>query len=204
MALLAAGGAGAALYLTHYAHHSAATANGNPGVAHTSSTPRTPGSSPAVSPSQPASPAAAPPAQVSVNGLRVGISAVSTDPSAAAVARTMGTYFGGIDAKNYPQAWNTFAPALQAAIPYQPWSGSLRTTRDSHVDLQSVRHDPNGDVDVTVTFRSHQAPQNGPDPGETCTNWSLDYRLTPASTSSSLPYLIKKVKKVGPGHVACG
>jgi hypothetical protein len=72
------------------------------------------------------------------------------------------------------------------------------------VDLQSVRHDPNGDVDVTVTFRSHQAPQNGPDPGETCTNWSLDYRLTPASTSSSLPYLIKKVKKVGPGHVACG
>jgi zinc ribbon protein len=200
VALLAAGGAGAALYLTHSAHHSAATSQGNPGVART---PRAPGSTPAVTPSPPASPAAAAPAQVSVDGLTVGISAVSTDPNAAAVARTMGTYFGGIDAKDYLQAWNTFAPALQAAIPYQPWSGSLRTTRDSHVDLQSVRHDPNGDVDVTVSFRSHQAPQDGPDPGETCTNWSLEYRLTPASTSS-LPYLIKKVKKVGPGHVACG
>lgn len=201
VALLAVGGAGAALYLTHSAHHSAATSNGNPGVAHT---PRTPGSTPAVTPSQPASPAAAAPAQVSVDGLTVGISAVSTDPYATAVARTMGTYFGGIDAKNYLQAWNTLAPALQAAIPYQPWSGSLRTTRDSHVDLQSVRHDPNGDVDVAVTFRSHQAPRDGPDPGETCTNWSLDYRLTPASAPSSLPYLIRKVKKVGPGHVACG
>jgi hypothetical protein len=141
---------------------------------------------------------------VSVDGLTVGISAVSNDPNAEDVARTMGMYFGGIDSKNYSQAWATFAPALQAAIPYQPWSSSLRTTRDSHVDLHRIRHDRNGDVDVTVSFRSHQAARNGPDPGETCTNWSLDYRLTPASTSPSLPYLIRKVKKVGPGHVACG
>lgn len=139
-----------------------------------------------------------------MDGLTVNISAVNTDADAAAVARTMGTYFAGIDSRNYLQAWDTFAPALQAAIPYQPWSSSLGTTRDTQVALQAIRHDPNGNIDVTVSFRSHQAPQSGPNPGETCTNWSLKYRLVPSSGSASLPYLIRKVKKVGAGHVACG
>jgi hypothetical protein len=199
--LLAGGGTAVALYFTHSSRRGQASAD-----VHLGTTPAAPASAPTLTPTSPpsSSPSPAAPAQVRVDGVTVGISAINNDPNAVAVARTMGTYFGGIDSRNYMQAWNTFAPALQAAIPYQPWSSSLGTTRDTHVALQDIRHDANGDVDVTVYFRSHQAPQNGPDPGETCTNWSLDYRLMPSSTSASPAYLIRKVKSVGSGHVACG
>ena len=64
----------------------------------------------------------------------------------AAVARTVGTYFGGIDCQKLLRPWDAFAPALQAKIPYQPWSSSLGTTRDSRVAVQAIRHDPNGDM----------------------------------------------------------
>jgi hypothetical protein len=197
-ALVAAGGTAAALYFTHSSHRSQATPSGHLGVS------SAPASAPTPTPGLSSSPSPAAPTKVIVDGVSVDISGVSTDADAAAVARTMGTYFGGIDARNYPQAWDAFAPALQAAIPYQPWSSSLGTTRDTRVALRTIRHEPSGDIDVTVSFRSHQAPQSGPNPGETCTNWSLKYRLVPSSDSASLPYLIRKVKPLGAGHVACG
>ena len=200
--LVAAGGTAAALYFTHSSRNGEAAASRGEATTNrgTGTTP-TPIGTPSPSPS----PTPAAPAQVSVDGVTVDISAINTDPNAAAVASTIGTYFGGIDSRNYLQAWNAFAPALQAKIPYQPWSSSLSTTRDTRVVLQSIRHDPNGDIDATVSFRSHQAPRSGPNPGETCTNWSLDYRLAPdPAGSASLPYLVSKVKKVGAGHTACG
>lgn len=200
--LVAAGGTAAALFFTHSSRNGEAAANRSETTTNGDiSTAPTPIGTPRPSPS----PAPAAPAQVSVDGVTVDISAVNTDPNAAAVASSIGTYFGGIDSRNYLQAWNTFAPELQAKIPYQPWSSSLSTTRDTRVVLQNIRHDPNGDIDATVSFRSHQAPQNGPNPGETCTNWSLVYRLAPAPAGSApQPYLISKVKKVGAGHTACG
>lgn len=197
--VLAAGGTAAALYFVPSLHRGEATSD-----SHLGTTPTGPASASTLTPSSSPSPSTAAPTQLSVDGVTVDISAINNDPNAAAVARTMGTYFGGIDSRNYLGAWDTLAPSLQAAIPYQPWSSSLSTTRDTHVALQNIRHDPNGDVNATVSFRSHQAPQSGPNPGETCTNWSLDYRLTPASTSAPLTYLIRKVKKVGSGHAACG
>lgn len=198
VALAAAGGTAAALYFTHSSHRSEPPSAGHLGAS------SAPASAPTPTPGLSSSPPPAAPTRVSVNGVSVDISGVSADADVAAVARTVGTYFGGIDARNYLQAWDAFAPALQAKIPYQPWSSSLGTTRDSRVAVQAIRHDPNGDIEITVSFRSHQAPQSGPNPGETCTNWSLKYRLVPSSGTASLPYLIRKVQKVGAGHVACG
>jgi hypothetical protein len=139
---------------------------------------------------------------VTVEGVTVDISAVNTEASATAVAQTLGTYFGGIDSQNYTLAYNTFTPSLQASIPYQNWSSGLATTKDTSVVMQSIQHDLNGDVNATVSFQSHQAPQYGPVTGDTCDNWLINYRLVPSGAVSP-PYLIKKSKPVGVGYQAC-
>jgi hypothetical protein len=101
----------------------------------------------------PTSPSPAPPpTQVTLNGMTIRISAVNTDPDATGVAATFAAYFGGIDSRNYMQAWDTYTPALQAAIPFQPWSSGLSTTRDGQVVVQSIQHNPNGDMTARVTF----------------------------------------------------
>ncbi len=127
---------------------------------------------------------------------------MNTDPSVTDVATAIGGYFAGIDARNYQQAWDLYTPTQQGAIPFQPWSGALSTTQDSQIVMHSIHHDPSAGVDVTVFFSSQQAPQYGPNQGETCTNWSLDYQLVPSSSAGS-SYLINKVTPVGAGHTAC-
>jgi hypothetical protein len=197
--LVAVGGGAAALILLHLSHGKAVATGGSTPPTSSAQPSQSPNANPTPSPS-PAPPSA--PSHVTVDGVRVGISAVNTSASATAVAQTLGTYFGGINSKNYTQAYNTFTPSLQASIPYQNWSSGLTTTKDTSVVVQSIQHHPNGDVNVTVFFRSHQAPQYGPVAGDTCDNWLLDYRLVP-SGSASPPYLITKVKPVGVGYQAC-
>lgn len=160
----------------------------------------------------------APPTQLDIQGMTIGIGAVNTDPEAGNVAATMAAYFGGIDTRDYLRAWDAFTPALQASIPFQPWSSALTTSYDSQVVVQGIQRDPAGGLDATVVFQSHQAPQYGPNPGETCTNWSLDYQLVPSGTqpastasSSAAPpsgsapprYLINATAEVGAGHAPC-
>jgi hypothetical protein len=193
--LVAVGGAAAALFLLHSSRGKSVATGG--------STSPTSNVQPSQSPSENPPPSPSPaPSEVTVNGVAVDISAVSTNASATAVAQTLGTYFGGIDSQNYTQAYNTLTPSLQASIPYQNWSSGLATTKDTSVVVQTIQHDPNGDVNATVSFQSHQAPQYGPVAGDTCDNWILDYRLVP-SDSVSPPYLIQKVKPVGAGYQAC-
>lgn len=199
--LVAAGGTAAALVLLHPSHDQAAATAGSTQPTSNAQPSQSPSANPTPSPSPAPSPSSAP-SHVTVDGVRVGISAVNTHANAIAVAQTLGTYFGGINSQNYTQAYNTFTPSLQASIPYQNWSSGLTTTKDTSVVVQSIRHHPNGNVNVTVSFRSHQAPQYGPVAGDTCDNWLLDYRLVP-SGSASPPYLITKVKLVGAGYQAC-
>jgi hypothetical protein len=154
------------------------------------------------------SPAVPPPTQVTIQGMTIGISAVNTDPDAMDVATTLGAYFGEIDARNYMQAWDTYTPALQAAVPFQEFSSAERTSQDTQIVVQGIQHGSNGDLVVQVGFQSHQAGQYGPDPGQTCTNWSLDYHLVASpgaqpSAATSPSYLITEVKKVGAGHTSC-
>ena len=178
-------------------HHSRASLTA---TSHRRQTTRAAAPEPATTEPSPA-PTPTPPAVLSLNGITIAVGAVNTDPDVTAVAQTLAKYFGGIDSGNYTQAWDTYTPALQAAIPFQPWSSDLSTTQDTRIVVQSIRHHANGNVDATVLFRSHQAPQDGPNPGETCTDWSLDYRLVPSSGSAG--YLINKVKKAGAGDAPC-
>jgi hypothetical protein len=147
------------------------------------------------------------PTQVTLHGVTIGISAVSSDPDASAVAATLATYFGGIDNRAYRQAWDTYTSALQAAIAFQPFANALSTSQDSQVVVQSIQHGANGSIDADVSFRSKQAGQYGPSQGETCTNWSLDYHFVSAANATADPvglsYLITKVTDIGAGHVSC-
>jgi hypothetical protein len=193
--LVDVGAAAAALFLLHSSHRKSVATGG--------STSPSSSAQPSQSPSANLTPSLSPASsQVTVDGVPVDVSAVNTNAGTTAVAQTFGTYFGGIDSQNYMQAYNTLAPSLQASIPYQNWSSGLTTTKDTSVAVQSIQQDPNGDVNATVSFRSHQAPQYGPVTGDTCDNWLLDYRLVP-SGSTSPPYLIKKVKPVGTGYQTC-
>jgi hypothetical protein len=145
-----------------------------------------------------------PPTQVTLDGMTISIAAVNTDPNATAVAATLASYFGGIDARNYRQAWDTYSSELQGSIPFQPFAQALSTSQDNQVAVYSIQDDAGGHIDADVSFHSHQAGQYGPTQGETCTDWSLDYHLVPAAnTAGSLSYLINKVTDIGPGHVSC-
>jgi hypothetical protein len=138
-----------------------------------------------------------------MDGITIDIGAVNTDPDATAVATTLAGYFGGIDAGNYTQAWNTFSSALRDAVPFQPWANGVSTSQDGQVVVQGIQHNADGSIDTDVSFQSHQDGQYGPNPGETCTDWSLDYQLIPAAGAGSLSYLIDKVTDIGPGHTSC-
>ena len=196
-------GGGAAAWLLMFRHTPAQSLQAN--VAPT----RPPSTSPPTTPSQssPTSPPPPPPTQVSMQGVTIGIGAVNNDPDATAVAATLATYFGGIDSQNYRQAWDTYTSTQQASVPYQSFANSDQTSQDSQISVSSIQHDSNGNLEADVSFQSQQAGQYGPTPGETCTNWTLDYHLVPAANATSGPvqlsYLIDKVTPSGAGHTAC-
>lgn len=196
--LVAGGGTAAGLLLTR---HSPAQPRGRDNVtAVTPATPPTTETPISVSP-------APPPTQVDIQGMTIGIGAVNNNPNATDVATTMAAYFGGINARNYKQAWDTYTAALQATVPYQPFANALSTSQDSQVTVESIQHDANGNLEADVSFQSHQAGQYGPNPGETCTNWTLDYHLVPAAGATAGPvplsYRIDKVTEIGAGHASC-
>jgi hypothetical protein len=196
---VAGGGSAAAVIIIGQSHGKPAVRDKLAAISPTSAPPT---SAPPTSFSSPE-----PPTQVTVDGMAINIGAVNTDADATAVAATLGTYFGSIDSGNYQQAWDTYSAPLQAAIPLRPLASALRTSQDSEVVVQSIQHDANGDIDADVSFQSHQAGQYGPSPGETCTNWSLDYHLVPAANAAagpvSLSYLINKVTDIGAGDTSC-
>lgn len=205
--LVVAGGTAAGLLLTRHPAHSRLSASQSQVSPQGRST-LVPSATPSTAPSATGtttapSPPPAPPTQMSSQGVTIGIGAVNTDADAVNVARTLAAYFGGINTRNYTQAWNTLTPSMKVGLSLQYFSSQESTSRDSQVVVHSLHHDSNGDIGAEVTFQSHQAGQYGPDLGDTCDNWSLDYELVPSASSGALSYLINKVETVGTGHVSC-
>lgn len=201
LAILVAGGGYTAtvLVMRHFHGHPAAQEN-LAAISPTSAAPVSVSVSPRPSQSSPPPP----PTQVTIDGMTISIAAVNTDPDATAVAATLASYFGGIDARNYRQAWDAYSSELRGGIPFQSFAQALSTSQDNQVVVHSIQDDAGGGIDADVSFRSHQAEQYGPDQGETCSDWSLDYHLVPAAdTAGSLSYLINKVTDIGSGHVSC-
>src|SRR5580704_12529345 len=108
--IVAAGGTAAAVFLTrHSARQPSAGQRSAAAVTHTTVAPTQAQPTQAQPTEVPTSASpAAPPTQVEMQGMTIGIAAVSTDPDASGVAATLAAYFGGIDARNYKQAWDTY------------------------------------------------------------------------------------------------
>lgn len=204
LAVLAAGGSAGAIVLTGHptGHPLAKNTLAKSAPAVTSPTIASPPSSGPASASALSSAPSAPPSQVTIGGTTIGISAVNTDPDATAVAGTLAAYFDAIDNGNYQDAWNIYTASEQAAVPYDGFATELSTTQDTQVAVQNIQHDGDGNLEASISFQSQQAGQYGPDQGETCTNWTLDYHLVP-TTAGAVSYLIDKVTSVGSGHTAC-
>lgn len=213
LAVLVVGGgsAGAVVLAGHLSAHHPKPKH-SPSLSAASSSPPARGlGSGSGSPTAPASPTAppSPPGQVTIGGMTVDISAVNTDQDATAVATTLAAYFGGINDQNYQDAWDTYTSGEQARNgSYDSWAQSVSTTQDSQVTVQSIKDDGGGNLEANVDFQSQQAGQYGPNPGETCTDWTLDYHLVATSgvTSGATPvsYLIDKVTPVdGSASTAC-
>lgn len=121
-----------------------------------------------------------------------------------AVAAAVEAYLGGIQSRSWTTAFDALSPSMQTSMssPSALASGD-GTSVLSHASIAAVAANPDGSQTVTVDFVSHQAPSAAPVPGETCTIWSLQYGLVPASTSPA-GYLINSVSPAaGSGHSPC-
>ncbi|MFI5838395.1 hypothetical protein ACIA8K_01580 [Catenuloplanes sp. NPDC051500] len=117
---------------------------------------------------------------------QIGMVAIVTgDARATEVAALFDFYFAGINAHDASVAAKVFAPG-GVVDPNDPgqvanFGADTATTQDSNVRLLEVvdAAEP-GELIATVSFTSTQAPEFGPPerPGETCTDWRLDFRLT--------------------------
>jgi hypothetical protein len=134
---------------------------------------------------------------------RVATGAVASDPLSGKVALTFETYFGGINSHEYQRAYSTFSAQYGSIQSESAFAAAHATSSNTGVTVTSITQNGDGSLTVDLAFTSHQAPNDGPNPGETCTNWTLAYLLDPAPPSSSLTYLIVSASPVGLGHVAC-
>jgi hypothetical protein len=134
----------------------------------------------------------------------VDIRSVASFPEASEAARTFQTYFGGIDNQNYAQAYMAYSPMYQSQSQNSEpsFAATHSTTLDSNIVITSIRpNSSNNSLVIDVTFTSNQAANEGPVPGETCTEWSLAYPVIDGhGASASLPYLIDSATGT---HVGC-
>ena len=130
------------------------------------------------------------------------VSAVSGDPAAAEVGETLSTYFLSVNDRDFDRAYAVFSPALRDRIAFPDWSAGLSTTVDSGVRVVGIDPLDDGALQVQATFVSNQSATDGPVPGETCSKWTLTYRLVP-NVDGATAYQIDGVSDVGPGHTAC-
>ena len=105
------------------------------------------------------------------------------------------TYFSGINDKDYNAVGSVLDPtgSVNPDDPQQmaDLARGTRSTTDSGVTLTTLSG-AGGALTAEVTFRSNQAPGDGPRgrTAETCTDWDIRYTIGGASP----PYRIRRSK----------
>jgi hypothetical protein len=124
--------------------------------------------------------------------LPAGLTAVDTSALPAGgitdqVALTFETYFGGINSQNWNQMYSAYSPAFQQNNTQSGLVSGLQTSTDQPAALASITPQGDGSIIATVNFTSHQSAADGPNPGDTCDNWSIDYRLVTSPNTVTAP-----------------
>lgn len=118
------------------------------------------------------------PATAAPDGVVVTVApALSGQPDVAAVAATLGTYFTAINERDYDTYRAVLVGAQDRVGGEQDFLRRFRSTTDSDVRLVGLRHDGDGTILATVTFRSTQDPVDAPDGASPCVSWVLTYPL---------------------------
>ena len=113
----------------------------------------------------------------SIDLTTVHVPAYAASPDASDVAHTLDAYFTGINAGNYSTAWNQLNGTLQAKNPLSTFTANTLGTIDRDVTVTNVTAYGDGTARASVNFTSTQPGDKGVNPGETCTNWTITYKL---------------------------
>src|SRR5664279_1576592 len=98
----------------------------------------------------------------------------------SSASTTLNTYFDGISSGDYATAYAQLSAREQSNNgSLSEWSSGLLTSIDTNVVVNSVSNQGSGTIVANVSFHSHQAPEQGVNPGETDTNWNIDYTMVP-------------------------
>jgi hypothetical protein len=103
----------------------------------------------------------------------------SRNPDASSVAVFLGQYFTAINTHNYRSYRALLSPQEQARLTQAQFDQGYGSTADSAETLVSISTATNGDLDVAVTFTSHQNPADSPNREESCTDWRISLFLEP-------------------------
>jgi hypothetical protein len=125
----------------------------------------------------------------------------STEAWAFGVADTLNAYFEGINSGDPQGAWLQFSSERQARLSLDDFAAAVRTSYDSGFFVQEAGY-ADGQAHVWLEFTSEQDPELGPNPGESCTRWSVDYVLVEQVDGT---FRIDEVSGRGdtPGHSPC-
>lgn len=136
------------------------------------------GGSPAAGPSSGAtSAAAAPPDGPAPAPPAIAVAASVTHPRRDAVSARLDGYFQAIDGRDYGAAYAAFAPdSAVVRNGLDAFRTTNSTTAISDQRIVAIADLPGDRVQATVTYRSTQDAEFGPD-GQTCTTWQLAYEL---------------------------
>jgi serine protease Do len=92
------------------------------------------------------------------------------------VAAAFSEYFGGINTGDYQAAWLRLSPDRRERTTLDEFSTAVRTSYDFGFVVNDASYADHR-ASVWLEFISIQDPSLGPQPGESCTRWSLDYIL---------------------------
>jgi hypothetical protein len=123
------------------------------------------------------------------------------DPWANGVENTFNAYFEGINSGDAQLGWMQLSSSRQQQTSLDEFADAVRSSHDSDFVVQEASY-AGGRAYVWLDFTSTQDPELGPNPGEGCTMWSLDYVLLEQADGT---FLIDEVAGHGgtTGHSPC-
>jgi hypothetical protein len=177
LVMLAVGGGAYAFVMRSRAHDS--TAPPAPTVtASSQATPTAPASASAgASSSASASTSASATGSAAPGAVSLG-PGVASNATEAAVEKTLTLYFDGINTHNYAEYTSSLDAQLLSKQTESQFNTGYGSTTDSGMTLTSLENTANGGQSATVTFTSHQNPDESVDHSP-CNDWSLTFFLVP-------------------------
>ena len=138
------------------------------------------------SPTASASPAASPTASATPSPTRTGTvqeaAGVASDPAAPQVDAFLDRYFNSINTRNYGEYNSLLDAQGQQGDSQSTFDTGYATSKDTNEVLTGITDTGGGSLTATVSFTSHQNPNDSPDQSA-CDDWQISLFLVPQGAS---------------------